>query len=206
MCARTGDIGLFRIAGESAVSAGVRRIEAVTGEAALATLAENDRRLTDAAAVLRVSPAELPERLAALVEDRRRLERQVVELQKKLATGGGAALAEEIGGVRLAARHMGDVPARELKGLAEAIAQQQGSGLVALVSTAEGKASIVVAVSADLVARFNAVDLARAAAAAVGGRGGGGRPDLAQAGGPDAAAAPAALEAVRAAMAAKADG
>ena len=202
--ARTGDIGLFRITGESAVSAGVRRIEAVTGEAALAALAENDRRLADAAAVLRVSPAELPERVAALVDERRRLERQLVELQKKLATGGGAAASEEVAGVRLSARHMGEVPARELKGLAEAIGQQQGPGVVALVSTAEGKASVVVGVSPELRERFNAVDLVRAAAAAVGGKGGGGRADLAQAGGPDAAGAEAALEAVRSAMVAAA--
>ncbi len=194
---RTGDIGLFRIVGESAVSAGVRRIEAVTGAAAEALLAENEHHLAEAAAALRASPAELPGRVAALVEDRKRLERQVSELQKKLATGDTSAVVEEVAGVQLAARNLGDVPARDLKGLAEAISKQMESGVVALVSTAEGKASIVVAVSADLVARFNAVGLVRAASVAVGGKGGGGRPDLAQAGGPDGAAADAALEAVR---------
>ena len=195
--ARTGDIGLFRIVGESAVSAGIRRIEAVTGEAAEALIAATGRRLAEVAAALRTSPAEVPARVAALVEERRRLEVQVSELQRKLATGGAAAEIEEVGGVRLAARNLGDVPARELKGLAEAIGKQVESGVVALVSTAEGKASIVVAVSADLVGRFNAVELVRAASAAVGGKGGGGRPDLAQAGGPDAAGAEAALQAVR---------
>jgi alanyl-tRNA synthetase len=194
---RTGDIGLFRIVGESAVSSGVRRIEAVTGAAAETLVAANDRRLAEIAAALRTSPAELPDRVAALVEDRRRLERQVSELQKKLATGGGAAEIEEIGGIRLAARNLGDVPARDLKGLAEAIGKQIESGVVALVSTAEGKASIVVGVSADLTSRFNAVDLVRAGSAAVGGKGGGGRPDLAQAGGPDAASADAALQEIR---------
>ena len=119
------------------------------------------------------------------------------ELQKKLATGGAAAEIEEVGGIRLATRNLGDVPARELKGLAEAIGKQVESGVVALVSTAEGKASIVVSVSADLVGRFSAVELVRAASAAVGGKGGGGRPDLAQAGGPDAGRAEAALQAVR---------
>ncbi len=198
---RTGEIGLFRITAEGAVGAGLRRVEAVVGEAALAAQAETDRLLAAAAAALKVTAAELPERVIALVEDRRRLERQVVELQRKLATGGAQATGEEVGGIRLAARNLGDVPARELKGLAEAIGQQQGGGVVALVSTAEGKASVVVSVAPDLVGRISAVDLVRAAAAAVGGKGGGGRPDLAQAGGPDAAAADAALHAVRLALA-----
>jgi alanyl-tRNA synthetase len=194
---RTGDIGLFRISAESAVSAGIRRIEAVTGEAAEALVAVNDRRLMEVAGVLRTSPAEVPERVAALVEDRKRLERAVSELQKKLATGGGAAAVEEIGGIRFAARNMGDVPARDLRGLAEAIGKQIESGVVALVSTAEGKASIVVGVSPDLITRLSAVDLVRAASTAVGGKGGGGRPDMAQAGGPDGEKAEAALNAVR---------
>ncbi|HTW25728.1 MAG TPA: alanine--tRNA ligase [Acetobacteraceae bacterium] len=198
---RTGDIGLFRIVSEGPVSAGVRRLEAVAGEAALAHVAEQERRLHEAAAALRVSTAELPERVATLVEDRRRLERQVAELQKKLATGGGAAAVEEVGGVRLAARNLGEVPPRELKGLAEEIGRQLGTGVVALVSTADGKASVVVGVSPDLVPRLSAVELVRAASAAVGGRGGGGRPDLAQAGGPDGGHADAALEAVRGALA-----
>ncbi len=198
---RTGDIGLFRIVGETGVSAGVRRVEAVTGEAAEALMAENDRRLLEVAANLRASPAEVPERVAALIEDRKRLERQVSELQKKLATGASAAEVEEIGGVKLAARNLGDVPARDLKGLAEAIGKQIEGGVVALVSTAEGKASIVVGVSTDLTPRFSAVELVRAASAAVGGKGGGGRADMAQAGGPDGAHADEALAAVRSALA-----
>jgi alanyl-tRNA synthetase len=198
---RTGDIGLFRISGETAVSAGIRRIEAVTGEAAEALVAANDRRLVEVAGVLRTSPAEVPERVAALVEDRKRLERAVSELQKKLATGGGAEAAEEIAGVKFAPRNVGDVPARDLKSLAEAIGKQMESGVVALVSTAEGKASIVVGVSPDLTSRFSAVDLVRAASAAVGGKGGGGRADLAQAGGPEADKAGEALEAIRSVLA-----
>jgi alanyl-tRNA synthetase len=197
----TGDIGLFRIVGEGAVSAGVRRIEAVTGEAALAFVAENERRLFEAAASLKANPADVPDRVAALVEDRRRLERQVIELQKKLATGGASAEVEEIGGTKLAARNLGEVPPRDLKGIAEAIGKQIETGVVALVSTAEGKASIVVRVSAELTERFSAVDLVRLASAAVGGKGGGGRPDMAQAGGPDAHHAEAALQAVRDALA-----
>jgi alanyl-tRNA synthetase len=197
---RTGDIGYFKIIGESAVAAGVRRIEAVTGVAAEAVVAEIQHRLTEIAAALRTAPGEAVDRITTLLEDRRKLERQVTELQKKLATGGGAAEVEEIGGVKLAARNLGEVPPRDLKGLADAIGKQLGSGVVALVSTAEGKASIVVGVSPDLSKRFSAVDLVRTASAAVGGKGGGGRPDLAQAGGPDSARADEALAAVRAAL------
>ncbi|MDR3523216.1 MAG: alanine--tRNA ligase [Acetobacteraceae bacterium] len=198
---RTGDIGLFRIVAEAAVSAGVRRIEAVCGEAALAVVAENDARLADIAGLLKAQPSEFGDRITQLMADRRKLEQQVVELQKKLVTGASAAQDEEIGGVKLAARNLGDVPARDLKGLADAILKQLGSGVVALVSTAEGKASIVVGVSADMTGKISAVDLVRAASAAVGGKGGGGRPDMAQAGGPDAGQADAALEAIRAVLA-----
>ncbi len=199
---RTGDIGLFRITGEGAVSAGVRRVEAVTGASALALLAETDRHMEELAALLRASPAELATRVTNLIEDRKRLERQVSELQRKLATGSGAPDLEQVGGVSLAARNVGEVPGKELKGLVDAIAQQVGSGVVALVSTADGKASIAVGVSSDLAKRISAVDLVRAASAAVGGKGGGGRPELAQAGGPDADQADAALDAVRVKLAA----
>jgi alanyl-tRNA synthetase len=197
---RTGDIGYFRIVGEAAVAAGVRRIEAVTGAAAEGAVAEIQARLNEAAGALRAAPAEVPDRIGTLLEDRRKLQAQVAELQKKLATGGGAVAAEVVNGVTLTARNLGEVPAKDLKGLADAIGKQQGSGVVALVSTAEGKASIVVAVSADLTGRISAVDLVRAASAAVGGKGGGGRPDLAQAGGPDGGNADEALAAVREAL------
>ncbi|MEJ0016549.1 MAG: alanine--tRNA ligase [Acetobacteraceae bacterium] len=200
---RTGDIGYFKILSESAVAAGVRRIEAVTGAFAEAVVAQTQQRLNEIAGALRASPVEAPERVASLLENQRKLERQVAELQRRLATGdGGAAEVEEVNGVKLAARNLGEVPARDLKGLADAIGKQIGSGVVALVSTAEGKASIVVGVSQDLTGRFNAVELVRAASAAVGGKGGGGRPDMAQAGGPDGAQADAALAAVRGALAA----
>jgi alanyl-tRNA synthetase len=197
---RTGDIGYFRIVSEGAVAAGVRRIEAVTGAFAEAVVAEQQRRLNDVAGALRASPAEAPDRVTALLENQRRLERQVADLRRKLATGGGSAEVEEVNGVKLAARNLGEIPARDLKGLADAIGRQIGSGVVALVSTAEGKASIVVGVSPDLAGRINAVELVRAASAAVGGKGGGGRPDMAQAGGPDASRADAALAAVRAGL------
>ena len=198
---RTGDIGLFRIVAEAAVSAGVRRVEAVTGEAAEAMLLEADRRLAEVSGLLRASAAELPERIGALLEDRKRLERQVADLQRKLATGEGATSSEMVGDVTLAARNLGDVAPRELKGIAEAIGAQVGNGIVALVSTAEGKVSLVVGVSEGLTNRFNAVELARRASAAIGGKGGGGRPNLAQAGGPDGSRADEALAAVRQAIA-----
>ncbi len=198
---RTGDIGYFRITGESAVAAGVRRIEAVTGRFAEAVVADIQHHLHKAAGVLRVPPADVPTRLETLVEQTRRQERQIADLQKKIATGGGAAEVEQVNGVKLAARNLGEVPARDLKGLADAIGKQIGSGVVALVSTADGKASIVVGVSSDLTGKISAIDLARTASAAVGGKGGGGRADMAQAGGPDGSRADEALAAIRGALA-----
>jgi alanyl-tRNA synthetase len=197
---RTGDIGLFKIVSESAVSAGVRRVEAVTGEAALKLVEANDQRLQEAAAALRVPPAEVPARIAALVEERRRLEREVADLRKKLATGGAAAEVEQIGGLKVALRDLGEMPARDLKGLADAILKGGTADVVALVSSAEGKASIVVAVGEAGKGKADAVALVRAASAAVGGKGGGGRPDMAQAGGPEADKVAEALAAVRAAL------
>ncbi|PWS36569.1 alanine--tRNA ligase [Falsiroseomonas bella] len=194
---RTGDIGLFRIVSEGAVSAGVRRVEAVTGESALKLLEERDRQLNEAAAALKVRPQELADRIAALVEERRKLEREVSDLRKKLATGGAAAEVETIGGLRVALRDVGEVPARDLKGLAEAILKGGTADVVVLVSSEGGKASIVAGLGEGAKGRADAVSLVRAAAAAVGGKGGGGRPEMAQAGGPDADKAAEALSAVR---------
>ena len=188
---RTGDIGLFKIVGESAVAAGVRRIEAVTGAAAEAWVAEEERMLKEAAVAMRVSPAELPHRIAGMVEERRKLEREIAELRKKLVTGGGTGggaapqQSKTVAGITYAGRVLDGVPAKDLKGMADEIKKQLGSGVVALVTGAEGKASLVVAVSDDLTTRVSAVDLVKAGAAAVGGKGGGGRPDMAQAGGPE---------------------
>lgn len=181
---RTGEIGPFRIVSESGVSAGVRRIEAVCGVAADRLAIEADERLSRMADLLKATVAEAPDRLAALVEERRALERQVSELQKRLATGQADSASETINGVTFVPRDLGDVAPRELKNMAEAITKQIGSGVVALISTAEGKGSVVVAVTKDLNDRFNAVDLVRLASAEMGGKGGGGRPDMAQAGGP----------------------
>ena len=194
---RTGDIGLFRIVSEGAVAAGIRRIEAVTGEGALAAAMQSEQRLQELASTLRVPPAELSARVTQLMDDRARLEKEVSALQRKLATGTASDTTEEIAGVTLSARLI-DIPGRELKPVAEAIAQKLGSGVVALVSTAEGKASVVVLVTPDLTGRFNAVDLARAASAVLGGKGGGGKPEVAQGGGPDVGQATAALDRIRA--------
>ncbi len=198
---RTGDIGYFRILSEAAVAAGVRRIEAVTGAAAEALVFETQSRLNEAAGALRTAPADVTERIVSLLDERRKLEATIGDLRRQLATGGTASWAvEEVNGIPLSARDMGETPARDLKGLAEAIGKQMGSGVVALVSSAEGKASIVVGVSADLTGRVNAVDLVRKAAVAVGGKGGGGRPEMAQAGGPEGGKTAEALAAVRAAL------
>lgn len=201
---RTGDIGFFKIIGESAVAAGVRRIEALTGDAAYRFVAERENALADTAAALRTAPGEVPGRVAALLEERRKLEREVSDLRQKLAAGGGGSAApeeaREIAGVKLATRKLDGVPAKELKPLVDTLKQQIKSGVVAVVAVNEGKASLVVGVTGDLVERFDAVQLVRAGSAAIGGKGGGGRPDMAQAGGPDGAAADAALSAIEAAM------
>ena len=202
---RTGDIGLFKIVSETAIASGVRRIEALTGAAAEAYLAEEEGLLRQAAAALRTSPAELPARIVSLVDERRRLERELAEARRALASAGPAAKtsAKRVGEVSFDGRVVDDVPGRELKSLADELKQRIGSGVVAVVSRAEGKAAIVVGVTPDLTGRFDAVELVRAGAAALGGKGGGGRRDMAQAGGPDAAGAEAALAAVESAVAAK---
>jgi alanyl-tRNA synthetase len=205
---RTGDIGFFKIVGESAVAAGVRRIEALTGAAAEAYITQEQELLRQAANVIKAAPAELPGRILSLVEERRRLERELSEARRLAAMGGGAKAAgreiKDLGGVKFAGRVLDDVPAKELKSLADDLKRDIGSGVVALVARADGKASIVVGVTDDLAKRFNAIDLVRLGAEALGGKGGGGRPDMAQAGGPDAARADAALAAVERAIAEKA--
>jgi alanyl-tRNA synthetase len=200
---RTGDIGLFKIVSEGAVAAGVRRIEAVTGRGALAYLDEQERLVREAAATLKVAPADLPARVAALLEDRRKLERDLADARRALATGGAGAgpAIEEIGGVKASLQKLDGVPGRELKPMVDDLKQKLGSGVIALVSVEDGKGSVVVGVTDDLKARIDAVALVRAAVVELGGKGGGGRPDMAQGGGPDGAKAEQALAAIRAALA-----
>jgi len=206
---RTGDIGLFKILSESAVAAGVRRIEAVTGQAALAYLDQTEALLREAAGALNVPPDQLPARVVALLDDRRRLETELTEARRKLATGGGGGAAagpKDVGGIAFAGRAVADVPARELKSLADDLKRQVGSGVVAICAASDGKASLVVGVTDDLTDRISAVDLVRVGAAALGGKGGGGRPDMAQAGGPDASKTEAAIAAIEQALAATVSG
>ena len=205
---RTGDIGLFRIIGEGAVSAGVRRIEAVAGAAAEEHVRHQGQLLADAAAVLKVRPEDLPTRLQALVDGQRKIERELSDARKALALAGGdggaAQQADEVrdvGGVRLIGRVLNGVPGKELKGMADEYKKKLGSGVVALIGVEDGKASAVVGVTDDLSKSLSAVELVKAGVAALGGKGGGGRPDMAQGGGPDATKAPEALKAIEAALA-----
>jgi alanyl-tRNA synthetase len=199
---RAGDIGLFKIVGEGAVAAGVRRVDALTGKAAVDYVAERERLLSDAAEAIRAQPAELAARIASLVEDRKRLERELSEVRRAAALGGGVASngAKEVAGVTFMARQLDGVPAKELKGLADDLKKQIGSGVVAIVATHEGKAANVVAVTDDLKTRLDARELLKAGVAALGGQGGGGRPDMAQGGGPAVDKAAAALSAIEQAV------
>ncbi|MGR6327928.1 alanine--tRNA ligase [Sphingomonas sp. XXL09] len=199
-----GDIGLFKVVGEGAVSSGVRRVEALTGEAARSYLNGRDEKLREAAATLKTTPDEVPARVAALVDERRRLERELAEAKKALAMGGGggqAAGPEQIGQVAFIGQVLDGFEAKGLRGAVDDAKQRLGSGVAALVAVNDGRASVAVGVTEDLVASHNAVDLLRRAVAALGGQGGGGRPDMAQGGGPDGDKAADALDAIRAALA-----
>jgi alanyl-tRNA synthetase len=203
----TGDIGLVRVVSEGAVAAGVRRMEALTGEAARQYLDEQDRRLKAIAGALKVGPAEALARVESLIDERKKLERELTDARKKLAMGGGAATADggeaaqQVAGVSFLGKAVSGVAPKDLKSLADEGKKQIGSGVVVLIGEADGKASVVVGVTEDVTKKFSAVDLVRVASAALGGQGGGGRPDMAQAGGPDPSKAAAAIEAVKAAMA-----
>jgi alanyl-tRNA synthetase len=203
---RTGDIGLIAVVSESAVSAGVRRLEALTGDTARHHLEDEARGLRDVAALIRAPVQDVPARLESLVEERKRLERELAEAKKKLAMGGGAAAGGEdhvrtVGDTKLLARAVRGIEMKDLKSLADEGKKQVRSGVVAIVGVnAEGKAGVVVGVTDDLVRKFDARELVRVASETLGGKGGGGRPDMAQAGGPDGSKAEAALEAIAEAL------
>ena len=199
----TGDIGVFKVVAESAVAAGVRRIEALTGDAALAYLGRAEQALREIADLLNVPAAEAPDRIVALIDERRRLERELAETRRRLAAGGVAEAVEikDVKGIKFSPRVLDGMPPKDLKGLADDVKSRLGSGVVALVTVNEGRASLVVGVTDDLTDRLDAVELVRAGSTALGGRGGGGRADMAQAGGPEGAKATSALKAIEAALA-----
>ncbi|MEN9717809.1 MAG: hypothetical protein RIQ99_687, partial [Pseudomonadota bacterium] len=200
-----GDIGLFRIVAESAVSSGVRRIEGLTGEGARRWLVEREEQLKAAAAVLRTTPDDVEARVAALLDERKKLERELAEAKKALALGGSGGQAEtadeDIGGVTFSGQVIDGLDAKELRGLLDQAKQRMGSGVAVIVAVNDGKASIAAAVTDDLTGRVSAVDLVRAGVEALGGKGGGGRPDMAQGGGPDGTQAAAAIAAAKAVVA-----
>ena len=194
---RTGDIGSFRIISESSLAAGVRRIEAAAGLAALKYAESRDDILSDVSEKLKVSASEIPARIRAMQEEKKRLERELSDMRKRLASGGaGGSDVKTVNGVKFIGQILSDIPAKELKGMADELKKKVGSGVVALVCASEGKVSVVVGVTDDLTDKINAVDLVRAASAAAGGKGGGGRPDMAQAGGSDVTKTAEALAAV----------
>ncbi|MBY8827286.1 alanine--tRNA ligase [Hephaestia mangrovi] len=199
----TGDIGLFKVVSEGAVSSGVRRIEALTGEAARRWFADRDEKLRETAAVLKASPDEVPARVAALVDERKRLERELAEAKKALALGGGHAEAagpEQVGGAGFLAQVVEGLDPKGLRGAVDEMKARVGSGVAMLVAVNDGRASVAVGVTDDLAGKRNAVELVQRAVAALGGKGGGGRPDMAQGGGPDGAKADDAIAAVRATL------
>jgi alanyl-tRNA synthetase len=202
-----GDIGLFKIISEGAVASGVRRIEGLTGEAARLWLGDREEKLRAAAQTLRTTPDEVPGRVAILFEQNRKLERELADAKRALAMAGsgaggdagpGAGQPETIGSVSFVGRVIEGLDPKALRGLVDEAKTQLGSGVAALVAVSDGRATIAAGVTDDLVARYSAVDLVRAGVEAVGGKGGGGRPDMAQGGGPDGARAGAAIEAVKA--------
>jgi alanyl-tRNA synthetase len=201
---RTGDIAVFVITSEGGVSAGVRRIEAATGAEALAYLKGRARIAEDLAESLKVPLKDVPRKVSALTDERRSLEKDLAEAKRKLAMGGGGSAPagpEVINGVNLIARVAEGVGGKDLRALVDEAKAKIGSGVVAFVGVADGKAGVAIGVTADLTSKFSAVDLVKVAAAALGGQGGGGRPDMAQAGGPDASKADEAIAAVKAALA-----
>ncbi len=200
-----GDIGVVRIIGEAAVSSGIRRIEALTGEVARAWLVARDDSLKATASLLRTTPDDVETRVAALLDERRKLERELAEAKKALALGGGgkadAGTDETINGVVFSGQVLEGLDPKDLRGVLDTTKARLGSGVAVIVAVNDGKASIAAAVTDDLTTRISAVDLVRAGVAALGGKGGGGRPDMAQGGGPDGASAAAAINTVRAVLA-----
>ena len=198
-----GDIALFKIVSEGAVASGVRRVEAMTGEAARLWLIDRENKLKDVAAQLRANPDEVPARVATLAETVRKLEKELADAKKALALGGASAAAvepETVNGVLFLGQIFDGLDPKELRGLANDAKVKLGTGVAAFVTVNDGRASVLVAVTDDLVGTLNAVDLVRKGVEALGGQGGGGKPDMAQGGGPDGEKAAEAIAAIRASL------
>jgi alanyl-tRNA synthetase len=200
-----GDIQLLEITSESAVSAGIRRIEALTGESARKWLSDRETKLREAAATLKTAPDEVPARIALLVEERRRLERELSDAKKQLAMGGAAASSEgpapeNVNGHKFLGQVVEGLDPKALRAAVDEMKKRLGSGVGALVAVNDGRASVAIGVTDDLAGRVNAVNLVKVAVATLGGQGGGGRSDMAQGGGPDGSKAKEALDAVKDAL------
>ncbi|SPH17766.1 Alanine--tRNA ligase [Defluviimonas aquaemixtae] len=203
---RTGDIGAFVMLGDSASSAGVRRIEALTGQAAIEHLRAQDQRLAEVALTLKAQPADVPGRVKALMEERKALANEVAQLRRELAMGGGAGQGagdRDVNGIKFLPQIVSGVSGKDLPALVDELKARVGSGAVLVVADTGGKAAVAAGVTSDLVERLSAVDIVKAAAEALGGRGGGGRPDLAQAGGADVSKADDAVKAAEAVIGGK---
>jgi len=194
----TGEIGLFKIVAETSVASGVRRIEAVTNDGAMQWIKERLDILSVSSQLLKTTPEQLSARLEVLIQERKQADQMISDLRRKLASGGGdsSAVSQKIGDIDFMGRLLSDTPAKDLKTVADGMMAKTLKGVVVLISVSDGKASIVVAVSKPITDQINAVDLVRIGAEQLGGKGGGGRPDLAQAGGPDGDKAEAAITAI----------
>ena len=198
---RSGDIAWLKIISESAVAGGVRRIEAVTQNGAREWATAKDAQLSQIATLMKTAPEQVADRVANLLEERKKLEKELSDMRRKLATGGGKGQeAEAIGNISFIGKILDDVPAKDLKPMADELKSAGGALVIALIARNDDKASIVVCVSDEATSDFDAVSLVRIGSEALGGKGGGGRPDMAQAGGPDGSKAQAALDAIKAAL------
>jgi alanyl-tRNA synthetase len=198
---RTGDIGMFKIVGESAVSAGIRRIEAIVGKTFMDQVHEKEDMIFEVMSTLKVSQTDIVPRVKALMDDKKKLEQELSNLRRQMATGGGAAAGvgpeiKDIAGMKFTSRVLEGFPAKDLKPMVDDLKAKLGSGVITLIATEDGKASIVVGVTADLTSKVSAVDLVKTGVEVLGGKGGGGRPDMAQGGGPNGAAANDAVDAI----------
>ncbi|GLT10323.1 alanine--tRNA ligase [Sulfitobacter porphyrae] len=200
---QTGDIGAFVLLGDSASSAGVRRIEALTGAEALAWLREQQSALSRVAEALKSAPGDVPDRVRSLMDERKSLANEVAQLRRELAMSGGGAAApdtREVGGIKFIAQVLSGVTGKDLPALVDEHKARLGTGAVLLIADAGGKAAVAAGVTADLTDRLSAVDILKAAVAELGGKGGGGRPDMAQGGGASTENAQAAIAAAEKVM------